>query len=105
MVKLTALYGYPESPEAFEAHYRDVHVPLAQTLPGLVRVETAKVAPSPGADKPAYYRISELWFADMVSLGAALSSSQGKQVSADIEAFATGGVTMCVSVVDEPVLV
>ena len=30
-------YGRPADPEAFELYYRDVHVPLARRIPGLVR--------------------------------------------------------------------
>lgn len=37
MVKFLVLYNTPEDPEAFERHYRDVHIPLTKKLPGLRR--------------------------------------------------------------------
>lgn len=101
MVKLTALFGHPASPDAFEKHYLDVHLPLARALPGVTRVETARVSPSPDGAEPAYYRIAELWFADLPSLGAAMNSPQGQTTAADMANFASGGATLFVSQIDE----
>ena len=39
MFKLLALYKTPQDPDAFMAHYRDVHVPLVHKIPGLQKVE------------------------------------------------------------------
>lgn len=100
MVKLTALFGHPESPEAFERHYLGVHVPLARAIPHVTRIETAKVSPSPTGEKPPYYRVAELWFPDVASLDTAMTSPQGQAAAADIAKFATGGATLFVSAVD-----
>ena len=40
-VKLVALYTQPEDVAAFDAHYRDVHAPLVEKVPGLQRWELA----------------------------------------------------------------
>lgn len=100
MVKLTALFGHPESPEAFERHYARVHIPLARAIPSLDRLETARTTPTPDGAQPPYYRIAELWFPDMTSLDTAMASEQGRATAADIARFATGGVTLFVSQVD-----
>ncbi|MBC3193748.1 EthD family reductase [Pseudonocardia sp. C8] len=100
MVKLTALFGHPESPEDFERHYLGVHVPLAKAIPHVTRIETARVGPSPSGETPPYYRMAELWFPDLASLDAAMASPQGRSAAADIATFATGGATLLVSAVD-----
>ncbi|HEY0506587.1 MAG TPA: EthD family reductase, partial [Blastococcus sp.] len=33
--RLVVEYGQPTDPAAFDRHYRDVHIGLAQTIPGL----------------------------------------------------------------------
>lgn len=100
MIKLTALFGHPDSPEEFEAYYRETHVPLARAIPNLSRLETARAMPSPSGDEPPYFRIAELWFEDLATLGAALASEQGQAASADMARFASGGATIFVSDVD-----
>ncbi|HJQ05482.1 MAG TPA: EthD family reductase [Nocardioides sp.] len=101
MIKLTALFGHPDSVDDFETHYLEKHVPIARSIPNLVRLETARTMPSPSGEAPPYHRIAELWFDDLTSLGAALASEQGQAASADIGYFATGGATLFLSDIDD----
>ena len=48
MVKLTVLYGHPEDPASLEAYYAGTHMPLAELIPNVARVETAKAVASLG---------------------------------------------------------
>ena len=98
MVKLTVLYGHPESVEAFESYYASTHMPLANSIPDLVRIEVGRVI-AEGGEAPCY-RIAELWFPDLDTLHAAMDSERGKAAAADIPKFATGGATIFVSDVD-----
>ena len=41
--RLVVQYGQPTDPAEFDRHYRDVHVGLAQAIPGLQRVTAAEV--------------------------------------------------------------
>jgi uncharacterized protein (TIGR02118 family) len=34
IVRFLVLYEKPENPDAFDRHYRDVHIPLTKGLPG-----------------------------------------------------------------------
>ncbi|PJN95729.1 hypothetical protein CNY89_06780 [Amaricoccus sp. HAR-UPW-R2A-40] len=34
MIKLTALYGHPTDPDAFETYYAKTHMPLVAKMPG-----------------------------------------------------------------------
>jgi uncharacterized protein (TIGR02118 family) len=97
MVKLTAIYGHPTDPEAFEKHYSETHGPIAMKIPHLKRVDLAKVIASPGQDRPAFYRIAELWFEDMAQCQAALASPEGQATARDLANFATGGVTLTIA--------
>jgi uncharacterized protein (TIGR02118 family) len=101
-VKFVALYGLPTDVAAFERHYAETHVPLAHQLPGIQRVETALIlSPSPG-EVATYYRIAELWFADIGQLQTAAASAEGQALEADVANFATGGVTLLVARAEEP---
>ncbi len=80
MIKLTVLYGHPADSTAFDKHYAEVHTPLVDKLPGLVRFEEAKVIGTPTGGKPEYYLIAELWFNNMEEFQAGmgiLSKSRG----------------------------
>jgi uncharacterized protein (TIGR02118 family) len=101
-VKFVALYGPPADPAAFERHYAETHVPLAHRLPGLQRVETTLILGTAQGEEAPYYRVAELWFADIAQLQAAAASAEGQALAADAPNFATGGVTVLVARADEP---
>lgn len=96
MVKLTALFGHPEDPEAFEEYYANQHLPLAAKIPNVQRFESGRVyAVDDG--KPPYHRIVELWFESAEQMGEALSSPEGEAATVDLSNFATRGATFFVS--------
>jgi uncharacterized protein (TIGR02118 family) len=101
-VKFVTLYGPPSDPAAFERHYAETHVPLAQQLPGLQRLETALLLGTAQGGTSPYYRLADLWFSDIRQLQAAAASAEGQALAADVANFATGGVTVLVSQVDKP---
>ncbi|WP_434451001.1 EthD family reductase [Lentzea sp. E54] len=43
MIKYVALYRKPADPEGFDEKYFGTHLPIAGSVPGLVRAEVAKV--------------------------------------------------------------
>lgn len=98
--KLVVLYGTPEDSDAFDAHYRDVHAPLVDKLPGLQRWSMAKfVAAADGGDVP-YHLVVELHFADPGAIDAAFGSPEGKAAAADYRTIAPTGSRMFVAVSD-----
>ena len=101
-VKFVTLYGPPADAAAFERHYAETHVPLAHQLPGLQRVETALILGTAQGGLAPYYRIAELWFADIGQLQVAAASAEGQALAADVANFATGGMTVLIARVDEP---
>ncbi len=93
MVKLIALYRHPENQEEFDKRYFEEHLPLSDQMPGLRKVEIAKVIGSPMGNKE-YYLQAELYFNDMDSLKAAMKSEESKAAGKVLMGFAGELVTM-----------
>ena len=98
MHKLMVLYPEPADPDHFRDYYVTHHLPLVSRWPGLLAWRYSfEVAATQG---PApYFAVFEAEFADAAALTAARASPQGRQVSADVVNYATGGVV----VIDYPV--
>jgi uncharacterized protein (TIGR02118 family) len=101
MVKLTALYKHPENKEAFDQHYFEVHVPLANKMPGLLKMEVTKFSHTPIGDPFLYYLQTDLYFQDKDTLDASMKSSEGKEAAKDIWKLAGKITTMIVGEVIE----
>ena len=81
MARFAVMYDTPSDIEAFERHYREVHIPLAKQLPGLRRYTVSHDA-TPVIGEP-YYLVAMLDWDDMESLGAALDSEAGNKTAED----------------------
>ena len=97
MVKLTALFGPPEDPDAFEEYYANTHTPLVHKIPNLQRFDRGKVVGTPDGSEPPYYRVADLWFESMDQLQSSLGSPEGQEAAQDLQNFATGEVTLLIS--------
>lgn len=93
MVKLVALYKKPANPAEFDEHYYNVHIPLANKIPGLKKTEVAKVTGTPGGESE-YYLIAELYFDSMEDLKNGMGSPEGKAAAKDVMSFAKDIVYM-----------
>ena len=79
--RFLALYETPADPEAFDRHYREIHIPLGRRLPGLRRYGVSRdVAAVRGAP---YYLVAELDWDTMDELRAAFASPEGRATAAD----------------------
>jgi len=97
MVKLVVCYGQPDDPAAFDKHYADTHVPLAEKIPNMRRFEYGKVMGTPDGSAAPYYYMAELSFDSVEDLQAAMGSAEGQAAGADVGTFANGGVTMMIA--------
>jgi uncharacterized protein (TIGR02118 family) len=96
MPRLIALYSAPADSEAFDAHYRDVHVPILNRYPNLRDVKLT--SPEGVAGQPApYYLMVEMVFDTDEDLQAALASDAGRESAKDLRNFAQSGVTLFVA--------
>jgi uncharacterized protein (TIGR02118 family) len=93
MFKLMALYKAPQDPEAFMAHYKDIHVPLVHKIPGLQKVELTKVV-NTLMGEPGNFLLAEMYFADEASYKAAMKSPENAAAGKDVGVFAAGLVTL-----------
>jgi uncharacterized protein (TIGR02118 family) len=100
MVKLIALYKEPADIQGFEKHYINNHTPLIQKLPGLKKLEVARITNALAGDAK-YYRIASMYFESEDSLNAALASPEGKAAGKDLFGFAQGIVSLIVAEVTE----
>lgn len=100
MIQLTVLYGHPQNPAAFDRHYRENHVPLAQKLPGLAGYTANKPAAVSPEESSPYYLIADLYFESMAAFQNALQSPESQAAAGDLANFADGGVTLVVGEVE-----
>jgi uncharacterized protein (TIGR02118 family) len=81
-VRFLALYETPADPEAFDRHYREVHIPLGRRLPGLRRYTLGReTAPVRGG--VPYYLVASLEWDSLDGLRAAFASPEGRATAAD----------------------
>ena len=91
--RLVIAYGQPTDPAAFDRHYRDVHIGLAQAIPGLQRYTVGHPRSMDGSTPPAYL-VAELDFESAEAMGAGMNSEAGAAAGGDVATFATGGARM-----------
>jgi uncharacterized protein (TIGR02118 family) len=100
MYKIVATWSAPKiaDVDAFESHYRDVHVPLAARVPELRRLVLTRTVDGLEGGVPAFYRVAELHFDDADGLHRSSQSEAWQAMRADagkmIERF---GVSLSVA--------
>ena len=84
MARFIILWSKPKDVEAFDRHYREVHIPLSKKMPGLRRYTLSRNATAVRGGE-LYYQIAELDWDDMASLRHALFESvEGRATGADM---------------------
>ncbi len=96
MPRLIALYDVPEDPDAFDAHYRDVHAPIVARYPNLRGVRLTKPIGVGGRPAP-YHLMAEMSFDSAADLEAALGSDAGAESAKDLRNFAGAGVRLFIA--------
>jgi uncharacterized protein (TIGR02118 family) len=80
--RFIVLWERPTDPEAFEHHYRDVHIPLARKIPGL-RSYAICDDPLPVRGEPCF-RVAELRWDTMDDLRTGFASPEGRATADDV---------------------
>ena len=96
MPRLIALYHPPDDPDAFDAHYRDVHTPIVGRYPNLRHMRLTKPAGVAGRPSP-FHLMAEMVFDSDADLDGALASDAGAESARDLRNFAGAGVTMFIA--------
>jgi uncharacterized protein (TIGR02118 family) len=89
--KITVIFENPLDPAAFEDGYHAGHLDLAGALPGVQRVEAAKVWPKQDGSPTPAYRIVDLYFADYDTACDAVETPEAAVWFANLTKLATGG--------------
>lgn len=101
MKKVPLLYGHPKDSDAFEKYYKETHLPLASKMKGVNKLELTKFLSAPDGEKPAFYRMAELYFSSQSEMEKTLGSPEGKAAVSDLPNFTTGGVTIIIGTVED----
>ena len=81
MARVVMMYRTPKDTAAFDTHYFETHVPLAQLLPGLRRYE---IVQGPAlSENPEFHLVATFHFDDADAACWALASPQGLAAEAD----------------------
>ena len=96
MVRLIVLYNQPDDPEAFDAHYRDVHTPIVERYPKLRSLRLTKVTGVAGRPAP-FYLMAEMLFDSDQDLADAVGSAPSAESARDLRSFAQAGVSIFVA--------
>jgi len=91
MARLLVLYKTPKSAEAFDKHYKSVHIPFAKKVLGRLKkydISTG-VAGTP-AGPGGIHLVSTLYFDSLDVLKAGLASAEGKAAAGDLARIANG---------------
>lgn len=81
---LIVFYKASPDPETFDKYYFSTHIPLAQKIPGLVKLEVSRFT---GENAP-YHLMATLSFNSREERDAGLNSPEGQAAGADIANFA-----------------
>jgi uncharacterized protein (TIGR02118 family) len=98
--KITAIYENPKSPEAFEAGHQE-QIALAKKIPGVQRIESAKVWPKEDGSETPAYRVLDMYFADYDAASRAVTTEEAGAFVAKVRELATGGVRLLFADVEE----
>lgn len=98
--KITIIYDNPEDPEAFEAAYPD-QLALARKLPGVQRIESAKVWPKEDGTATPAYRLLSMSFADYAAATEAVTTAEAGALFPSVVQLATGGVRIVFTDIEE----
>jgi uncharacterized protein (TIGR02118 family) len=103
MYKTIVVYTHPAEADRanFENHYFNVHIPLVQKIPGLVKAEVNRVDPQPDGSPAPYFLITELCFNNEEEMAAAMATPEGKAVLKDTRNFPPGLMTVVRAQVEE----
>ena len=98
--KITVIYDNPVDPAVFEEGY-PAQLGLAKSLPGLQRVESAKVWPKEDGTPTPAYRTIDLYFHDYDAASEAVTTQEAGAFFPNIFELATGGVRILFADIEE----
>ncbi len=87
MYKFTTLYRQVDDLDILDAFFSNVHLQLAEQLPGLVKTEISRVMGKP-AGESRFYLTYELYFESKTAFEDAMKSKPGVQLMMNLAPWA-----------------
>ncbi|HLY13057.1 MAG TPA: EthD family reductase [Candidatus Limnocylindrales bacterium] len=98
--KITVIYENPQDADAFEAGYPEQRA-LALQIPGVQRVESAKVWPKEDGSPTPAYRLFEMYFTGYDEASQAVRTAQAGAFVGKVRELATGGMRIVFADIEE----
>jgi uncharacterized protein (TIGR02118 family) len=80
MYKFATIYRRVDEPDQLEEFFANVHLQLAEQLPGLQKREVSRVTHKPGGQDSRFHLMFELYFASENDFHVAMGSDIGIQL-------------------------
>lgn len=87
MATFVALYAKPSDVDGFEAHYRDTHMPIVESWPGVQAIRVTRFSATPRGGEPDFHLMVQAEFASEEEMAAALRSEAGMASARDAMAM------------------
>jgi len=94
LATLLVLYKTPNDPAAFDRHYTEIHIPLANKIPGLRSYRVSKGGVGTPAGPSDIHLAATLTFESLAAIQAGLGSPEGAAAAGDLANFAGAGVDL-----------
>jgi len=94
LATLLVLYKTPNDPAAFDRHYTEIHIPLANRIPGLRSYRVSKGGVGTPAGPSDIHLVATLTFESLAAIQAGLGSPEGAAAAGDLANFAGAGVDL-----------
>jgi len=94
LATLLVLYKTPNDPAAFDRHYTEIHIPLANRIPGLRSYRVSKGGVGTPAGPSDIHLAATLTFESLAAIQAGLGSPEGAAAAGDLANFAGAGVDL-----------
>jgi uncharacterized protein (TIGR02118 family) len=101
MVKLVVLYKKPADAKDFDDKYFNTHIPLANKIPGVKKIEIARVTGAPGGGESEYHLITEVYFDSKEDMDAAMASPENRAATKNLMGFAKDIVSFMIADVEK----
>jgi uncharacterized protein (TIGR02118 family) len=103
MHKFTIIFRHPENLETFEYDWAHKFVPIAEKMPGILRIEVSTIDGEP--DGPSeIHKLHEFYFESREAMDEAMLSDKGNQAGLRLNAIAHNRFSILFSEVHEDIL-
>jgi uncharacterized protein (TIGR02118 family) len=103
MYKFTILFRHPENLETFEYDWAHKFVPIAEKMPGVLRVEVSSIDGGPEGQSELH-KMHEFYFESREAMDEAMLSDKGTQAGLRLNAIANGRFSIIFSEVHEDIV-